>query len=248
MRLLAISDIHIKDERDPLYASTIRLIESTQKGDVLVLGGDIFELFVGKKQVFLERFSKFLAAVRAACHRAVEVHYIEGNHDFQLKEVYGDIPGVQLHELEFSKEINGKRFYFAHGDLADRRDYGYRFLRGFFRSLPFRAFVKVAPDRWIEAIGAGLGDQSRMGRPKSVMDYPGEKLEKLRTTYRNFAAEKVRQGFDFVVLGHCHDLDQKVFQIDGRKCQYINIGFPRIHGSFISWSPGADWIEREALR
>ena len=72
-------------------------------------------------------------------------------------------------------------------------------------------------------------------------------MERLRNLYRSYAAERIARGCDFVVMGHCHDLDEKSFVIDGRPGQYVNVGFPRAHGSFLSWSPGDERIQRERL-
>jgi hypothetical protein len=46
------------------------------------------------------------------------------------------------------------------------------------------------------------------------------------------------QGHDVVILGHCHDLDEFSFRVDGRSGYYLNVGYPRLHGSFLEWTSG----------
>jgi UDP-2,3-diacylglucosamine hydrolase len=248
MALYAVSDLHVSGAEDPLYRSLLSLLrDRAQGGDTVVLAGDLFDLFVGNKQVFQERYRDFFAAVREACGRGVRIHYIEGNHDFLLRKAFRGIPGFVLHDRDFEIELEGHRFFFAHGDLVDRKDYGYRFLRAFFRSPPLRAFVAVMPGGVIDWIGRSSSRASRGKKPLLPAQLPTDRMERLRNIYRSYAAERLAEGYDFVVMGHCHDLDEKSFIIGGRTGQYVNVGFPRVHGSFLSWAPGDERIQRERL-
>ncbi len=129
----------------------------------------------------------------------------------------------------------------------DRKDYGYRVLRFFLRSWMIRLFVSLAPGILIDRIGKMSSYQSKKRKRMVSSDMPLLRMEYLRKIFRSYAAEKLALGFDFVVMGHCHDLDEMFFMIDGRKAQYVNIGFPRLHGSFLSWSLGDEKIHREKL-
>jgi UDP-2,3-diacylglucosamine pyrophosphatase LpxH len=164
-----------------------------------------------------------------------------------MKRALRDIPGMQLHKHDFAINLGGKRFFFAHGDTADRKDYSYRALRAFFRSPPMRAFVRLAPGKWIDGIGKLSSRHSRGAKPELAAALPAGRLEELRKVYRNFAAEQISKGHDYVVMGHCHDLDEMSFVVGGRRGQYINVGFPRTHGSYLSWEPADEKISREKL-
>jgi len=211
------------------------------------MAGDIFDLFVGNKRIFKQRYSLFLDSVFAACKRGVNVHYIEGNHDFLMRRVFSGVPCFHWYASHFRLGIGGREFFFAHGDLVDNQDYGYRFLRAFFRSLFMRLFVWLAPDSWIEWIGNSSSRASKGRKPRLPTGLPAERVQYLRNVYRSYAAERLAEGCDFVVMGHCHDLDEKSFLIDGREGQYVNIGYPRAHGSFLSWNEGDEKIRRERL-
>lgn len=249
MRLLVVSDLHIRGSEDPLYASLLKLIESrTQPGDVLVLAGDVFDLYVGSKAVFQQRYQSFHGALRDAGVRGVEIHYIEGNHDFLIHGDFAGIAGLTVHSHEVKLELAGKRFYIAHGDTVDSSDIGYRALRLFFRSPLMKGLVAVTPGKWLDRIGQGSSRKSRGSKPTLVSELPLERAEDLRRRYRNYAAERITEGFDYVILGHCHDLDEMRFTLGERRGQYLNVGYPRIHGSFLSWEPGDPWIAREGLQ
>jgi UDP-2,3-diacylglucosamine hydrolase len=248
MSLYIVSDLHIRGVDDPTYRSLLALIERrVQAGDTLVLAGDIFDIFVGDKKLFKNRYTEFFQEVSAAGARGARVEYIEGNHDFLIRRAFQGLPGVRIHEDEVAIEIGDRKFFIAHGDCVDPTDYFYRALRATFRSIPFRAFVKALPGKWVDWIGGQSSQYSRTAKPNLPSSLPTERIERLRNLYRSFAAEKLVAGNDYVVLGHCHDLDEMKFSIGGRVGQYINVGFPPVHGSFLSWSPGDPMIERERM-
>jgi UDP-2,3-diacylglucosamine hydrolase len=240
MRVIITSDLHISGSEDPLYDSLLRLIsEAPKTGDILVLAGDVFDFFVGNKELLTSRYSSFISTLKSAGERGVQLHYIEGNHDFHLKKAFREIQGLTIHEADVALNCWGKRFYIAHGDLVDLKDYKYRALRGFFRSPVMKAFVSLAPGKWVDLIGSKSSEASRKKGPRLPSQLPTEQITRLRTIYRNHAVEKLKQGYDFVVMGHCHDLDEMQFKIGDRCGQYINVGYPRAHRSFLTWEPGA---------
>lgn len=249
-RLIYLSDLHVRSAEDPSYHRLLKALTDARAATpkaVIVLGGDVFDLFVGALPVFLRRYAEFLALVREMAREGFEIHYIEGNHDFLLKRVFADEPRIRIHPREHVLALDGKSFYLAHGDLVDRADWGYLFLRAFFRGPLIRFMVRFCPGEWLEKLGAFSARHSK-GRPGGTAytpaGMPAKQIERLRTVYRSFASEKIRAGHDFVILGHCHDLDQMRFRIGERGAHYMNAGFPPIHGSYVAWESGSDELER----
>jgi UDP-2,3-diacylglucosamine hydrolase len=248
MRLLFISDLHIYGPEDPYYGALLKVLrEVAEPGDTVVLAGDLFDLFVGNKKVFLNRYSAFLQTLQEAVKRGITLHYIEGNHDFLIDRAFRTVPGLNLHGHHVELAVAGKKFFVAHGDTVDRSDYSYLLLRAFFRSPVMRGLVMLIPGTWLDEFGKFSSKKSRNRKPLLPSQMPLNRMERLRTVYRSYAAERLAQGFDFVVLGHCHDLDEMFFNIGGRTGQYVNVGFPRNHGSFLTWAVGEDKIHREKL-
>lgn len=248
MRLLVVSDLHIWGPEDPVYHSLLKLIRSHAKpADDLVLAGDIFDLFVGNKGVYRQRYSEFFTALREAGDRGVRLHYIEGNHDFLIRRAFAKIPGLRVYPHEVKLEIGGKRIFVAHGDTVDQKDLAYRALRLFFRSPLMKGLVLAMPGRLLDRIGRKSSETSRAAKPVLASEMPIERAQYLRKCYRSYAAERLAEGYDFVVMGHCHDLDEMRFKVGDRQGQYVNVGYPRIHGSFLTWAPGEKEITREPM-
>lgn len=225
-----VSDLHIEDRNDPTYLGLVRLIHETRPAEELVLAGDIFDFLVGR-QIFLHTYPEFFVALNAAIGRGVKIHYIEGNHDVNLLALLRHVPGLELHVAEMSLQVNSRQLFVAHGDLADRHDWGYRFWRWLVRTWALRTFFRFLPSNGLLALGRRLSLLSRKRRTYRVP--PEHGFAKVRPIYRSYAAEKAKQGFDYIVLGHCHDLDEMGFTVGGRNAKYMNVGYPKAHGSYV---------------
>ncbi|MEK6577787.1 MAG: metallophosphoesterase [Bdellovibrionota bacterium] len=248
MALVIISDLHIWGEKDPLYENLLSLIRTrVNSGDTLILAGDLFDLFVGNKKIFLKRYHKFISELSEASLRGAVIHYIEGNHDFLLQKVFNAIPKMKVHSSSVSVVLNGKRFFFSHGDLVDRSDLNYRLTRAFFRSLMMKGIVKIIPGSWLDWVGEKSSQYSRDKKPLLPAHLPILQIESMRKKYRGFASIILSKGFDYCVMGHCHDLDEMKFKIGDRSGQYINVGYPRAHGTYLTWKANEPYITREPL-
>jgi len=243
MKVLFLSDLHIVDDRDPLYLAFLSVLRGPfESGDRVVLAGDIFDLFVGNKEIFKKRYHEFLSALRSLSDQGVQVDYIEGNHDFQLSDVYALIPRVSIHDDAVDFTVDEKRFYVSHGDLANAKDYSYLALRSFYRSAPSRWMIKRVPDFFLEQVGKISGRLSKIKNRQK-----GNATQALRLPYHAAAEKLFDRGYDYVVMGHCHDLDGFESQRAHRKHQYVNVGLPRFHKSYLIWKSGDPVISRTPL-
>lgn len=252
MKVVLISDIHIQGAEDPLYRSLLNLIgREVGPEDVLVLAGDIFDFFVGKQPVLLKRYAEFFRIVGEKLREGARVEYIEGNHDFHLRSAFDSLfpnsPNLKIRDADVSIETpRGKKLYVAHGDLVDREDRGYLRLRAFFRS-PFIRFAAFAlPGKIVEKIGAHSNDASKKKNPRLPEEKGEDVLQNIRRKFRRFAESKFHEGYDGIVMGHCHDLDGADFIEGGRRGKYLNVGFPRVHRTYVVFSD-AGTLERKTL-
>jgi UDP-2,3-diacylglucosamine hydrolase len=239
VKAVLISDIHITGPHDPLYRSLIEMVRAEiGPGDALVLAGDIFDFFVGKQPTLLRRYRELFDLIREKARAGARIDYIEGNHDFHLRrafeELFEGLPVTVHPEEVVIATPSGRRLYVAHGDLVDREDRGYLALRALFRS-PLAWLASVAlPESVVDAIGAKSAET--FGAARSGDSRGAERIAALREKFRAFARAKFDEGFDSVVLGHCHDLDGCELESGQRRGRYLNIGFPRAHRSYVVFS------------
>lgn len=247
MQVFFVSDVHLKGPNDPVLPSLIQFFKrKVQAEDTVVFAGDIFDLFVGHKKFFITHYAPFLTMLKDLLNRGAEVYYIEGNHDFFLKKELTRIGlRVQTDWVQFEKA--GKKFFVAHGDQIDPQAKGYSLYRSIIRSLFVKGATHFVPGRFLYRLGNYLSDKSRSLRPTLAEDLEKDGFERVRGLFRNYAFEKLKEGNDYVILGHCHDLDEKTFQMGDRLGQYINVGYPKIHRSLLSWTSGDQSISRDVF-
>jgi UDP-2,3-diacylglucosamine hydrolase len=218
MSVFFISDLHLRTPQDKVAKLFLKFLSAVPvAGDHLILGGDLFDLFVGNKPAFTEPFSVFIAAISALPKRGVTVYYAEGNHDFQLKNVFGS--DVNIHADTFAITLPGVKICVSHGDRIDPQDHGYHLLRFVTRSLPVKALVKTFPNKLLRQLGEWSSRQSR--KYNNADRLPTQQIERSKNLFRTFAQAKWAEGFDWVFLGHSHLADH--WQSNGKN--YINLGY-----------------------
>jgi UDP-2,3-diacylglucosamine hydrolase len=234
MRLWIFSDLHLTDSASPLYLSFLRILhEPTTLNDCVVFSGDIFDLLVGDSPYFHDKFQGFFMAIERLASLGVKLHYIEGNHDFHLRKHFP--PAVHFHEESVViKDLThepAKRIYIAHGDLVDQADTSYLKLRKILRAKPVEVLSGLIPGRLIDKIG-NVFSRPLSRKSGDLPEYwPSERREKLRAVFHQFAKQKRDEGYDYIVLGHCHDLDQVA-------PYYFNMGYPLVHGQYLFYHDG----------
>ena len=123
--------------------------------------------------------------------------------------------------------------HIAHGDLVEQEDAGYLRLRTLLRSSPFEWFAAALPGRVIETVGLRFS--------RSLAQKSEDKASShTREVFRAFAAKKHEEGFDYVVLGHCHDFDAV-------PPVYYNMGFPPKHGHYLYYDTETQLQRRKFL-
>jgi len=222
-RIWVFSDLHLSDPQSPLYRSFLTVLNEPETAlDVVVFAGDIFELLVGSSLYFKQKYESFFKTVEMLYQKNVQLFYIQGNHDFHLASIFpkGSVKIVD------SELVLGK-IYIAHGDLVDQTDRGYLLLRKIFRSWGIQKLVELISGRTVEYIGESIARTHEQKEKDLSNDLVG--VSRVRPIYRAFAEAKKSQGFDFIILGHCHDLDDL-------QPFYFNMGYPPVHRQFLFYS------------
>jgi UDP-2,3-diacylglucosamine hydrolase len=229
-RLWIFSDLHLTQLDSELGSAFLRILSEPQTHeDAVVFAGDIFEILVGDSAYFKEKYQQFIDSVEGLLSKGVAVYYIEGNHDFHLSRLFP--AGVVFADDAISLTLKPgdgslKQIKIEHGDLVDHEDLGYLRLRFLFRSMPVRALAHVIPGRWIETLASGIAREATRKAKELPENWDADSRDRLRKVFRSSAEAQHRLGFDFVVYGHCHDLDE----FGGF---YWNMGFPPVHRQFL---------------
>lgn len=224
MRISAISDVHVKkpyDAADRLLTSFLShplVLES----DYVLLLGDIFDLMCGPHGAYLKDYEHLFSQMDELVRRGKKLFFIEGNHDVHLERLFKKLwknGEVQPLQIPVTLELEGRRYYFSHGDEHDVHNSSYQNYMRFIQSPPLKL---VADFIMPYAVLNFLGERaSVMSRKKG-----GRRFDE------NMVREKFRQGveittkdqdLDFVIGGHSHVKDQHV--LSNGKTIYLNNGY-----------------------
>ena len=174
--------------------------------------GDIFDYWFEYKTVVPAPFYRTLSKISELVDKGIKITYIMGNHDFGHKDFFQKEFGILVNRADEIREINGKKLFISHGDGKGPGDIGYKILKSILRA-PFSnwLFRLIHPD-----LGIGIAS----GSSKTSRGYTDKKDYGPNDSMMIFAEEKIKEGYDFVIMGHRHKLINQQFG-SGR---YINLG------------------------
>ena len=198
MRAIFLADAHLCKPSDPNYRAMLAFLEEQcGKTDLLVLLGDIFEFWIGKKNV-TDDYVPLIEAFERMHQQGAQLVYVEGNHDFHLGPVFTQRLNCQVFPDGGSIELDGKKVYLAHGDLVNPDDTGYRLLRKFLRSSLIRTSLRIAPNSLTMAIANRGSYESRKNSGERRSRWPAREILK------PYAETILAAGHQAVVTGHYH--------------------------------------------
>ncbi len=217
MAIYFISDVHLglgnkeeeKAKEDRLLGFLKGIFPST---DTLFILGDLFDFWFEYKTVIPKGFHRTLAALQEFTDAGKPVHFLVGNHDCWMSDFFEKELGITVHLKPFATEAQGKRIFLHHGDGLAENDFGYRMIKPVLRNR-FSMWIY----RWLHPdIGVRLArGTSRSSRQYTSNKHFGEEKGMIRE-----ATNKIREGFDIVMMGHRHQ--PHLLKIENGV--YINLG------------------------
>ena len=200
-RAFFISDAHLgldpreqETEKENRLLSFLRHVE--RNGTHLFIVGDLFDAWFEYRTVIPKGYHRLLTALEDLTRKGIHVHYLAGNHDYWMGNYFHEYLGINIAFEPFAVTIDGKKFYIHHGDGLAGKDVGYRILKSVLRNpLAIWLYSWLHPD-----IGINLAKFSS----KTSRGYTANKDYGEEDSLYKFAAGKMAEGFDYVVMGHRH--------------------------------------------
>ncbi len=201
MALYVFSDAHLgSGSEEKELEKVARIGELFDKvradGDRLVILGDLFDFWFEYKHAIPKEHTDVLMMLRDLVRSGIQVDYVSGNHDFWMDDYFESHIGLTLHRDSLELDYDGRRIYMTHGDGLSPGDRGYRFLKRILRNrFNIWLYRKLPPD-WAIPLAKFVSGSSR--------DYTSRRDHTFEPDYERFAAEKLRDGYDVIVIGHLH--------------------------------------------
>ena len=221
-KLYFVSDAHLglPNEKESLVrekklVAWLNEIEPT--AEAIYLMGDIFDFWFEYKKVVPKGFTRLLGKLAHLTDNGIPVYFFVGNHDLWEYGYFEQEIGLKVFHSPQSLEIDGKRFYLAHGDGLGPFDKGYVWLKKLFTNSVAQWFF-----RWLHPdIGVGLAHywshKSRYAEGEDHLDYLGEEKESLISHSKELLKTS---HYDFFIYGHRHVALEKMLS-DKTKLIYL---------------------------
>ncbi len=222
VEILVLSDIHLGTYG--CHAKELLQYLKSVKPGMIILNGDIIDIWQFSKKYFPESHMKVLRKIMKFVSSDTPVYYLTGNHDELLRKFADfELGSLQL-KNKLLLNIDGKKAWIFHGDVFD---------------------VTMQYSKWLAKLGA-IGYDSlihintlinwflqKFGKEKMSLS---KKIKnsvknavKFINDFENTAAEiAIEKGYDFVICGHIHQPEIKKIKTEKGEVTYLNSG---------------DWIE-----
>lgn len=234
-RCAIAADLHLDGASEARDAFARLLQRCSESGADLFLLGDVFETWLGRRQLELPTYSQEIALLASATASGVRVVLIPGNRDFLLDDHFCAATGVLLGRDTLDLAIAGERLLLCHGDLFSTSDVAYQRLRRVLRSRFFRTLTRLLPAAALAALAKKLRKSSRTAIGRKDAQTLAPDLEAVGAL--------IDEGFDQVVCGHFHHQRDQSIEGARRQGRFVVIE-PFEEGGRYLWSEGGQFEER----
>lgn len=245
MKLAIISDVHVKNPGDAAEQLLLSFLKNpyVKQCDAIFLLGDIFDLMIGPHSQYFARFQNYFEVLKDHLENNKRIYYVEGNHDFHLKNLYKKF--FEVHTTlnsslfnmnsEFVIEDAGKKIHLSHGDDIEIENFNYRVFKTVVTSTPLTLYANhLMPYFLITKVGE---KSSELSRKKNNKRYSTESdLAPVKEKFRKSAEIFYKnRPYDLIVCGHSHVKDH--FKSD-LGFEYVNNGYAQHTKTYIAIEDG----------
>jgi UDP-2,3-diacylglucosamine hydrolase len=206
-KIYFVSDVHLgapaltnNHQRELKFAKW--LDEINDDVSELYLMGDIFDFWWEYKKVVPRGFTRILGRIASLTDRGIPVYFFPGNHDLWVFDYLPSELGVIVHRNEIVREINGKKFFLAHGDGLDADDVGYLRLKKIFTNRNLQWWFSRLHPNFALYIAHKWSKSSRMAKlgKEKEFNVNNDGIYKFAENYLK------HESIDYFIFGHRHIL------------------------------------------
>ena len=205
---LIISDAHYSHLRPELFG----LLQDIHSQKIilpqLIFMGDIFDALFGSIDFTCQQNSEVIALINDISKR-VEVVYLEGNHDFNLKKIFPKAKVFSIKEQPVEAVYDKKKIYLAHGDFDG--------------TFMYKVYTSLIRNRCVLFILKYIDIFSNHTILKKLDTYLRKKNDcKKFQNFKAFIEKRFDKKYDcdYFIEGHFHQNTQ----FNTAKFHYINLG------------------------
>ena len=203
-KIYCVADLHLCASRpQEIIAFANEVIDTCNKYSVVLILGDLFDVYVGPESLSGVDFAPLLSAFEqfAATGRVI---VIRGNRDVLLEGTHSEKYSFEVCDVVLSN-YEQRRTLYVHGDAFCTSDLRYQRLRRVLRNRVLRLFLRVLP----ASLRRYLGDKMRKA---STAEIARKEMSDMQINLSAVAASAKQFESSVVRIGHLHQAQQQ--QID----------------------------------
>ncbi|ESU28185.1 metallophosphoesterase [Flavobacterium limnosediminis JC2902] len=220
--IVVISDVHLGTFG--CHANELSEYLKTIKPKILILNGDIIDIWQFRKSYFPKSHLKVIKKILDFTSKGTKVYYITGNHDEMLRKFSPSQLGNFSIIDKLVLEIDGKKAWFFHGDIFDNSVHHAKWIAKL-GGIGYDYLILL--NRFINWCLTKIGKEpySLSKKVKASVKKAVKFISDFETTASDLA---IANNYDFVICGHIHE--PKIEERNNKKgtTTYLNSG---------------DWIE-----
>ncbi|KAA8483798.1 UDP-2,3-diacylglucosamine pyrophosphatase LpxH [Arcticibacter tournemirensis] len=218
VEVVVISDVHLGTYG--CHAKELLQYLKSIKPGILILNGDIIDIWQFSKSYWPESHMKVLRRIMKFITEGVPVYYLTGNHDEMLRK-FSDltIGSFQLTD-KLVLELGDKKAWFFHGDVFDVTMQHSKWLAklgavGYDTLILLNSFVN-----WLLT----LMKKEKMSFSKKIKAKFKDAVKFINDFEITAAELAIDQGYSYVVCGHIHQPENRQIRTEQGSVLYLNSG------------------------
>jgi len=211
-RTLFVSDVHLRPRDPAANRPFLRFLE--RDCDALYVVGDLFDYWIGPRQLETGDYDAEIDALRAKSERT-RIFFIKGNRDYLVEERFARATGMTILGDRARLELGGRSVALAHGDFVYNRNPKYSAYRALMRSKPIEALWLQMP----AFVGRALVRGYRKVSPMTTRGVTFTQEDLAAGAKPFFEA-----GADVVMIGHIHQPQHVEAELGGRRRDLYILG------------------------
>ncbi|KGO96731.1 UDP-2,3-diacylglucosamine diphosphatase [Flavobacterium enshiense] len=222
VEIVVISDVHLGTYG--CHAHELLEYLKTIKPKILILNGDIIDIWQFRKSYFPKSHLKIIKKILDFTSKGTMVYYITGNHDEMLRKFSDTKMGNFSVTDKLVLELDGKKAWFFHGDIFDNSVHHAKWIAklggiGYDYLIVLNRFIN-----WC-LVKMGKEPYSLSKKVKASV----KKAVKFISDFESAASDlAIDNRYDYVVCGHIHEPKIETWNNKKGTVTYLNSG---------------DWIE-----
>lgn len=232
-----ISDLHfgakyqgLKDNRENIFIQFLE--ERASQASHLFILGDLFEFWMEYHSYIPKEHFRVLSALERLANQGVAIHYLSGNHDFNLGSFFQNTLNIKTYTQPTSFDLQGQKLLLLHGDGLAKSDWKYRLMNKIMVHPLSNFFFKLIHPDWGMALARSLSGLSRdqhHNRPRFMDEYEAASRALLK-----------KGGENILIHGHTHAAFVKTFP----EGVYVNSGEWLFNLEYVTMENGTCRIEK----